>query len=68
MRRGGGDVRGERRWVLGAGWAAFRHSSCLQVLLLAHASSFTLAQGLRSCILLLAHRYPKVRKSAADLL
>ena len=40
----------------------------VQVLLLPYATGATLSEGLRSLLLLLAHRYPKVRKAVADLL
>ncbi len=40
----------------------------LMVLLLAHVGGRTRTELLRSVVLLLAHRFPKVRKAAADLL
>ena len=40
----------------------------VQVLLLPYAEGPLLSDLLRSCVLLLAHRYPKVRKAAADQL
>ena len=40
----------------------------VQILLLPYAQGALLSDLLRSCVLLLAHRYPKVRKAAADQL
>ena len=40
----------------------------LQVLLLPYARDRFLAEALRSVLLFLGHRYPKLRKMAADLL
>jgi hypothetical protein len=48
--------------------AAIMASLTMQVLLLAHARGSLLAELLRAVILLLGHRFPKVRKAAADQL
>ena len=36
--------------------------------MLPHCSGVLLAESLRAALLLLAHRYPKIRKTAADLI